>query len=73
MTMSEFETLLGRIDDVAAKVDDLARAFVVHCTAEETAKAVAVATDGKRSKWIDRGWTLGVCLAGAALGFLLKR
>lgn len=71
--MSEFETLLARIDAVAAKVDDLAKAFAVHVARDSATRAAVVAVDGKRSKWIDRGWTLGVCLAGCALGFLLKR
>lgn len=66
MIMSEFETLLTRIDGLAAKVETLAVQFAAHTAAE-------AAVGKHRSRWADRLWTLAVCLAGGALGFWLRK
>ena len=66
MTMSEFETLLDRIDSVRNKVEGLAMQFAAHASAEE-------AVGKRRGRWADRLWTLAVCLAGGALGFWLRK
>jgi hypothetical protein len=71
--MSEFNTLLTRIDAVALDVVAVRDTLTAHCAAEEATKVACANVDGKRSKWVDRAWTLGVCLAGVAAGFLFRK
>lgn len=66
MTMSEFETILKRIDGVSEKLEILARQFAVHASVED-------ANGKRRGRWADRIWTLAVCVAGGILGFWLRK
>lgn len=66
MTMSEFETLLNRIDGVSAKLEALAVQFAAHASVEDSANK-------RRGRWADRIWTLAVCVAGGILGFWLRK
>jgi hypothetical protein len=73
MTMSEFETLLARIDGVGARVEELALSLATHCAAEDASKAVTANIRTVKSKWMDRVWTLTVCVLGGILGFVLRK
>lgn len=65
--------LLEKLDGVRADVAALRVEFAAHCAAEVATAAASAGRSAGRSKWIDRAWTLGVCLVGCGLGLLLKR
>ncbi len=63
----------SRLQRIEQKLDALVERVTAHIAREEGSHEATADAVAKKSKWIDRAWTLGVCLAGCAVGFLLKR